>query len=115
MINGSYFDPNTGGFRGFLLVDGNYAPVDVPGAMSTDLTKTNNRGDMVLSYSNSDGSSFGSSALWTKNGGFQEIAFPGAVVTSLLGINERGDLVGIYLDGVNPNVQAFTARRISMR
>ena len=69
-----------------------FAQLDYPGAVETELTGINNAGEVVGTYQiNNVRHAF----RW-KQGVFQNIDFPGAAYTRADGINNQGDIVGSY-------------------
>jgi len=80
--------------HGFVLRDGAFTAVDVPGAtFSTDVTWVNASGAIVGSY----GDSLGGHAYVLRGGNFTTIDFPSAnpVCTAGFGISNAGDVVGV--------------------
>jgi uncharacterized membrane protein len=100
----------TNGFNshGFLLRNGTFTTIDVPGAVfpepptsgGTVATAINPQGDIVGYYNDSTGTFRG---FLLSGGTFTTINVPGSALTVLLGINARGDIVGQYVDSSNPN------------
>jgi probable HAF family extracellular repeat protein len=72
---------------------GGFQSIDVPGALATRAFGINAVGEIVGSYTDSTGTTFG--FLWS-GGDVTTIAFPGAVHTEAWGINPQGDIVGRY-------------------
>lgn len=89
-----YFRNATGGFHGFLLVDGAFTVLDVPGALSTFPFGVNSAGDVVGSFVPNPGVQRG--FLWPAYGAPTVINGPGATFTNAHGINAAGDVVGHY-------------------
>ena len=80
--------------HGFVLRDGVFTSVDVPGAaFSTDVAWVNASGEIVGGY----GDSRGGHAYVLKGGTFTTIDFPSAtpVCTAGFGISNAGDVVGV--------------------
>jgi len=80
--------------HGFVLHDGVFTPVDVPGAtFSTDVAWVNASGEIVGGY----GDSRGGHAYVLRGGTFTTIDFPSAnpVCTAGFGISNAGDVVGV--------------------
>lgn len=80
--------------HGFVLRDGVFTSVDVPGAtFSTDVAWVNASGEIVGGY----GDSRGGHAYVLKGGTFTTIDFPSAnpVCTAGFGISNSGDVVGV--------------------
>jgi probable HAF family extracellular repeat protein len=85
--------------HGFVLKRGTYTTIDVPFAGATDTVASgiNNLGDVVGTYSDSDGYSHG---FTLKKGVFTSFDFPGpdVVDTTASAINVAGAIVGYYYD-----------------
>jgi hypothetical protein len=90
-------------FHGFLLSNGVYTSIDVPGALHTFASGINSRGDIAGTYLTNVFTSHGFVRSGA-TGEFTTIDFPGADVgiegtgTEVSGINNRGDLVGRWID-----------------
>jgi YVTN family beta-propeller protein len=69
--------------------------ISYPGATSTYPNGINNRGEIVGSYTDSDGLSHGFTLL---NGQFTAFNVPGALGTFPAGINDLDEIVGSYVD-----------------
>ena len=101
-IVGNYVDA-AGAYHGFLRDGrGRFTTIDVPGALATQPETSNNRGQIVGSYSTTaaqlqapNGKPRG---FLLERGRFTRIDVPGAVQTQAKGINERAQVVGEYLD-----------------
>jgi probable HAF family extracellular repeat protein len=101
-----YYSATAGGSAsGFLLDDGVYTDIAVPGAVNTYAFGINDQGDIDGSYSGSDGLAHG---FLLSGGVFQTIDFAGAAQTALIGINNSDQLVGYYVDG-SGNYTGFEA------
>jgi uncharacterized membrane protein len=70
-----------------------FQSIDVPGAIATRAFGINAIGEIVGSYTDATGATFG--FLWSASI-VTTIAFPGAIHTEAWGINPRGDIVGRY-------------------
>jgi probable HAF family extracellular repeat protein len=70
-----------------------FRSIDVPGALATRAFGINAHGEIVGSYTDATGTTYG--FRW-RNGNVTTIAFPGAIHTEAWGINPRGDIVGRY-------------------
>jgi uncharacterized membrane protein len=93
VIVGSYVDTD-GVSHGFLLRDGMYKTIDVPGAMETLAVRAiNARGDIVGGFLDAGSVRHG---FLRSDGKFTQIDFPGAVGTYTTGINNAGDITGGY-------------------
>lgn len=93
------YNSTDGKQHGFILRGGVFTSVDVPGAVSTDLTWVNARGDIVGGYSDIGGRGH---AYVLSGGTFTTIDFPSAnpVNTAGFGISDAGDVVGVeFTDG----------------
>ena len=108
-INGGFLDAGFT-FQGYLLENGVFSTVNFPGAIGTDVARTNNKGELVGTHSIANPEAADSSYLRSKSGVLSDFAFPGAVVTLLSSINERGDLSGYFFSGPMSPPQAFIAR-----
>jgi uncharacterized membrane protein len=75
-----------------------FATIDFPGAVETQLLGLNNRGDVVGAYSDTQGNSHGFS--YNKKDGFRTIDVPGASLTLASSINDSGRIVGIGIDAL---------------
>ena len=78
----------------------NFKAIDFPGASLTQVFGINERGDVVGSYSDTDGNSHGFSLV---NGRFSRIDYPGSVSTSARGINDDDIIVGVFTRADDPN------------
>src|SRR5262249_47353095 len=89
--------PNNDNFaHGFLLSNGAYTILDVPGATDTEAYGINNVGQIVGSYRNSTGTHgflLSNGAYATLDG--PSISFP-ITYTVAYGINDFGQIVGLY-------------------
>jgi probable HAF family extracellular repeat protein len=92
----------TGGGQGYLLDDGRFRQIAVPGATGTLPFGNNNRGQIVGFYDDAHGRTHG--FLWDR-GRFRTIDAPQATGTTPDGlsgsgaydINDRGQIVGVYV------------------
>jgi len=88
------YNSTDGKQHGFVLRDGAFTSVDVPGAtFSTDAAWVNASGAIVGSY----GDSFGGHGYVLSGGNFTKFDFPSAnpVCTAGFGISNAGDVVGV--------------------
>jgi hypothetical protein len=76
---------------GFLLRDGIYTNVDVPGAIGTSPSSINQKGDILGEYYESDGSQHG---FLLSDGTFTTIDVPGSFFDFFFGMNIQEDMVG---------------------
>jgi probable HAF family extracellular repeat protein len=81
--------------RGFLLEDGVFTRIDVPGATETLPQGINDRGQIVGAYADAEGTIHG---FLLDKGVLTTIDVPGALNTGANDINERGQIVGFFLD-----------------
>ena len=107
-VAGVYTNPVTGNMDGFLLRDGQFTDLAVPGASTTMALGVNNFDEVVGVYTPS-----GTSALhgftWTARHGFTTVDDPkGIGTTTINGVNDFGQLVGFYVDGKG-NTDGFLA------
>jgi hypothetical protein len=71
---------------------GNFANLDVRGALLTRINDVNNLGVMVGRYDDQDGTH----GFVFANGSFTTIDYPGAGATAVIGVNDFGDVVGRF-------------------
>jgi probable HAF family extracellular repeat protein len=83
-----------GGTHGFLLDDGVFTQIDVPGAESTELASINNEGQIVGTFTDASGTH----GFFLDGGIFTQIDAPGATSTQALDINDAGQIVGTMMD-----------------
>jgi hypothetical protein len=79
--------------HGFVLTDGEFTLVDVPGSTYTNATALTARGEVIGRYIAGSGVGYG---YLLREGLFSRIAFPGATFTGSAAKNDRGDIVGRY-------------------
>jgi uncharacterized membrane protein len=94
-IVGLYTEMESGRGEGYVIEDGVFAPLLVPGSLFTSAWDINPRGDIVGAFQNA----VGVHGFVRTNAGYTTIDFPGATATRVFGINARGDLVGAYVLG----------------
>ncbi|MEQ8768357.1 MAG: hypothetical protein RL885_30920 [Planctomycetota bacterium] len=84
---------------GVLIYGDEVTPINVPGAVFTQPTNINERGDIVGHYRPSDESPLVGFHR-DRHGEYTTIAYPdpAAVSTNLWGLNQRGDIVGHFTD-----------------
>lgn len=80
--------------EGFLIDDGDFTPLVVPGSTFTAAWDMNPAGEIVGVYTKA-----GVHGFVLRDEGYVAIDFPGATVTRAFGINARGDVVGNYVAG----------------
>jgi probable HAF family extracellular repeat protein len=85
-----------------------FRSIDVPGAVATRAFGINARGEIVGSYTDATGTTYG--FRW-RDGNVTTIAFPGAIHTEAWGINPRGDIVGRYRLAGDIRTFGFLLRR----
>lgn len=99
-IVGSYVDSD-GISHSFLLRNGVFKTIDVPGAMETIAARgINARGDIVGGFLDFD---FVRHGFLLSDGEFTQIDYPGSNGTYLTGINNAGDITGGYFKGDGSN------------
>ena len=83
----------------FLLSDGAFTSLDVPGALSNGgmgpRASINPKGEIVSSYTGTDGKIRG---VLIDAEGMRTVEFPNTQFTIATGLNARGDIVGWYRD-----------------
>jgi len=101
--------------HGFLLSDGEFTTIDVPGALETHAYKINPRGQILGSYVGAEGRSH---LFLLGESEFRTIDFPGAFETPTdggqAGINSQGDIVSFYCDAApckDANIHGFLLRK----
>jgi len=95
-IVGLYFNMVTNRTDGYIIDDGVFTPLVVPGStgsVGTQAWDVNARGDVAGFFSDQRGVH---GFVYTEDG-FTTVDFPGATATRVFGINARGDLVGAYV------------------
>lgn len=91
-IVGFYRDLAANRNSGFLIDDGEFTPLVVPGSTGTSAWDMNPAGEIVGVYTKA-----GVHGFVLRDEGYVTIDFPGATVTRVFGINARGDVVGNYV------------------
>lgn len=91
-ILGTFEDAGRVG-HGFLLDDGVFTTIDLPGAAFTEPTTINDRGQIVGLFADAGGVLHG---FLLDEGAFTQIDFPGAPNTIAGGINNRGQISGLF-------------------
>lgn len=94
-IVGLYTNTTAGRVEGYVIDEGIFAALLVPGALMTSAWDVNPRGDIVGIFR--DGVGF-HGFIWTEAGP-STLDFPGAAHTRAFGVNARGDVVGTYVTG----------------
>jgi hypothetical protein len=103
-IVGDYADAN--GEHGFLLTNGQYIALNVPGATETETHGINDNGDIVGDYYVGKAEH----GLLLQGGAYSTVDFPDAAATVAEGINDVGDIVGHYTTGNGNSVHGFLLR-----
>lgn len=108
-IVGSYLDAT--GWHGLHIVDGTFAPFDVPGADATFIADINDRGDFVGDYLQG-GTSYG---FVYRQGEIHTLTFPdiAADAVEVGGMNNRGHIVGRYFVAATGLSHGFLASPIA--
>lgn len=75
-----------------------YTSIDFPGALATDASGINSRGEIVGTYTDPNNGVHG---FRLDHGTFSTIDYPEAVNTTAISINARGDIAGFFLDSTN--------------
>jgi uncharacterized membrane protein len=98
---GLYTNTSTGLREGFVIDDGVFTPLKVPGSSVTAAWDINPLGEIVGVYRNSTGAHgfLLQGEDYTQGENYTTIDFPGASSTTIFGINARGDIVGSYVAG----------------
>lgn len=95
IVAGLYTDMATGLTHGYLVVNGEFEPFDVPGGNFTQGWDINPSGEVVGQFRDTSGIFHG---FLLSGGAFTTIDAPGAIATAALGINPAGQIVGFYTD-----------------
>jgi probable HAF family extracellular repeat protein len=102
-IVGAYSGTPSNPGNGFLLADGVFTTIDVPGAPTTQANGINDAGQIVGTYYDSSGVAHG---FLYSGGVFMTIDIAGAENTYLQGINDSDQIVGFYQDS-SGNYEGF--------
>lgn len=94
-IVGLYMNTTAGRGEGYLIEDGVFTPLLVPGSNFTAAWDMNAVGDVAGVYRNSAGLH----GFVLTADGYTSVDAPGAVTTRAFGINARGDVVGSFVQG----------------
>jgi hypothetical protein len=92
-IVGRYYNAD-GSLHGFVLMQGKFSSIDVPGAQWTDVDWVNARGDVVGAYNAGNGNR---GFLLSKRQ-FTTIDYAGLANTVATGISDQGEIVGVGSD-----------------
>ncbi|HVH30496.1 MAG TPA: hypothetical protein VNA31_02365 [bacterium] len=99
VIAGLYNDLSTGRTHGYLVVNGDFEPFDVPNSNLTQSWDINVRKEVVGQFRDLKGGVHGF-LLSGPGGVFTTIDVSGARGTAARGITPRGDIVGWYIDSM---------------
>ena len=94
-IAGWYMNVAVGRQEGYVIDDGVFSPLVVPGSIATSAWDVNPAGDVVGIYRNAAGFH----GFVRTDDGILTLDFPGAAATRAYGINAGGDVVGSYVAG----------------
>ncbi len=83
--------------EGFLIDDGEFTPLLVPGSTLTQAWDINPAGDIIGLYRTGVGVTAVFHGFVLRDEGYAPIDVPGATATRARGINARGDIVGTYV------------------
>lgn len=92
--------------EGYVIDDGEFTPLLVPGSTFTTAWDVNPRGDIVGVFRDAAGAFHG--YVLTRDG-YVSIDVPGATATRAFGINASGHVVGTFIDAAG-RVHGFLAR-----
>jgi len=93
-VVGFYTNMEANRVEGFLMDDGEFTALFVPGSTLTRVLDINPRGEIIGNYISSAGVFHG---FVLNNEGYVSLDVPGAVATRVFGINPGGDIVGTYI------------------
>ena len=93
-IVGLYTDSG-GRTHGYLIVNGDFEPFDVPGSLATNGWDISPAGLIVGQYRDTAGSLHG---FLRSGDGYTTVDPPGSISAQAFGINAGGDIVGTYVD-----------------
>jgi probable HAF family extracellular repeat protein len=108
-VVGLYTNMTVGGAgrgEGYVIDDGTFKPVVVPGSTVTNAWDVSPRGDVVGVFRDAAGVFHG--YVLTRDG-YRPIDAPGATATRAFGINASGDVVGAFVDA-GGTTHGFLAR-----
>src|SRR5882762_1696907 len=83
--------------EGFLIDDGEFTPLLVPGSTQTQAWDINRAGEIVGLYRTGTGATAVFHGFVLSDGQYTTLDVPGATATRLRGINSRGDIVGTFI------------------
>ena len=90
-----FFMDNDGRNKAYVMVEGRFSAVEVPGALATNAWDVSPSAVMVGDYTDAAGSVHG---FQYANGVFGRVDVPDAAITRGRGINGNGDIVGNFVD-----------------
>jgi uncharacterized membrane protein len=93
-IVGFYTNMEANRVEGFLIDDGEFTPLFVPGSTLTRALDISPAGEIIGNYTNSAGVFHG---FVLGDAGYVSLDVPGATTTRVFGINPQSDVVGIYV------------------
>ncbi len=93
--------------EGFVIDNGVWRPLLVPGSSLTTAWDVNPRGDIVGVFRNAAGVH----GYVLTDQGYTTVDFPGASATRIFGTNARGDIVGAYIAG--GHTHGFVGMRVN--
>ncbi len=93
-IVGFYTNMVANRVEGFLIDDGEFTPLFVPGSTLTRALDISPAGEIIGNYTNSAGVFHG---FVLGDAGYVSLDVPGATTTRVFGINPQSDVVGIYV------------------
>jgi uncharacterized membrane protein len=98
-IVGIYWDATRGGYSGFLQRNGEFTPINFPGALHTDARSINPAGDIVGRYVlPGETGPLMHGYLLTRHGEFRNVDVPGRRATLAQGILPNGTILGCSHD-----------------
>jgi uncharacterized membrane protein len=97
-----YYDPNFGRDppEGFLLKNGKFTVLDVPGVTGTIPHAISDSGSIVGEYYDNSSPDSSYQGFLFNGGTFTTLDFPGAQITEARGVNDQGQIAGIYEDSL---------------
>lgn len=111
--------PDGGNVHGFLLADGQFTTIDVPGALRTNAWKIDPRGTVVGGYTSANGTN---RVFVLAGGRFSTVALPPTIGIALEngGIGRNGNIAGTYCDtapctGTSTDFHGFVLTRRDFR
>lgn len=105
-IVGLYTNSDANRTEGYVIDDGEFKPLLVPGSRATAAWDVNPAGEVVGLYQNDSGVH----GFVLRADGYVSVDVPGATATRAFGINRSGDVVGFFADP-DGRVRGFLAKR----